>query len=69
MPDTMRTIAVQVKHIVKCIVGKAQEDSIAVRSLEKSLVGLKSPGHNQLLQVVHNHQKMTVQNANKKIGP
>ena len=51
MPDTMRTIAVQVKYIVKCIVGKAQEDSVAVRSLEKSLVGLKSPGHNQVLRL------------------
>ena len=37
MPDAMHTIAVQVKHIVKCIAGKAPEDSLAVRSLEKSL--------------------------------
>ena len=37
MPDAMHTIAVQVKHLVKCIAGKAPEDSMAVRIQEKSL--------------------------------
>ena len=37
VPDTMHTVAVQVKHLVKCIAGKAPEDSLAVRLQEKSL--------------------------------
>lgn len=37
MPDAMHTIAVQVKHLVKCIAGQAPEDSQAVRMQEKSL--------------------------------
>ena len=37
MPDAMHTVAVQVKHLVKCIAGKAPEDSMAVRIQEKSL--------------------------------
>lgn len=37
MPDAMHTIAVQIKHLVRCIAGKAPEDSLAVRTQEKSL--------------------------------
>ena len=37
MPDAMHTIAVQVKHLVKCIAGKAPEVSVGVRMQEKSL--------------------------------
>ena len=37
VPDAMHTIAVQMKHLVRCIAGKAPEDSIAVRLQEKAL--------------------------------
>ena len=37
MPDAMHTIAVQVKHLRRCLAGKAPEDSFAVRMQEKSL--------------------------------
>lgn len=37
MPDAMHTIAVQVKHLVRCLAGKAPQDSLAVRLHEKSL--------------------------------
>lgn len=37
VPDTMHTVVVQVKHLVKCIAGKAPEDSLTVRLQEKSL--------------------------------
>lgn len=37
VPDAMHTIAVQVKHLVRCIAGKAPEDSLSVRMQEKSL--------------------------------
>lgn len=37
MPDAMHSIAVQVKHFLKCIAGKAPEDGVAVRMEEKSL--------------------------------
>lgn len=42
VPDAMHTIAVQIKHLVKCIAGKAPEDSVAVRMQEKSLGRFKS---------------------------
>ena len=31
MPDAMHTVAVQVKHLHRCLAGKASEDSLAVR--------------------------------------
>ena len=37
VPHASHTIAVQMKHLVRCIAGKAPEDSIAVRLQEKSL--------------------------------
>lgn len=37
LPDTMHTVAVQVKHLIKCIAGKAPEDSHAVRMQEKEI--------------------------------
>ena len=37
MPDAMHTIAVQMKHLVKCLTGKTPEDGVAVRMQEKSL--------------------------------
>ena len=37
VPDAIQTIAVQMKHLVRCIAGKAPEDSIAVRLQEKAL--------------------------------
>lgn len=37
MPDAMHTIAVQIKHLARCIAGKALEDSLAVQTQEKSL--------------------------------
>jgi len=37
VPDTMHTVAVQVKHLINCIAMKAPEDSLAVRLQEKSL--------------------------------
>ena len=37
MPDAMHTIAVQVKHLCRCLAGKAPEDSFVVRMQEKSL--------------------------------
>ena len=37
MPDAMHTIAVPVKHLVKCIAGNVPEDSVGVRMQEKSL--------------------------------
>jgi len=37
MPDAMHTIAVQMKHLVKCLAGKTPEDGVAVRMQEKSL--------------------------------
>lgn len=37
MPDAMHTIAVQVKHLVECLAGKAPEDGVAVRMQEKSI--------------------------------
>lgn len=37
MPDAMHTIAVQVKHLHRCLAGKAPEDSLAVRKQEMSL--------------------------------
>ena len=37
MPVAMHTIAVQVKHLVRCLAGRAPEDSLAVRLHEKSL--------------------------------
>lgn len=42
VPDAMHTIAVQIKHLVKCIAEKAPEDSVAVRMQEKSLGRFKS---------------------------
>lgn len=37
MPDTMHTVAVQMKHLHRCLAGKAPEDSLAVRKEEMSL--------------------------------
>lgn len=37
MPDAMHTIAVQLKHLCRCLAGKAPEDSSAVRMQEKAL--------------------------------
>ena len=37
MPDAMHTIAVQMKHLVKCLAGKEPEDCVAVRMQEKEL--------------------------------
>ena len=37
VPDAMHMIALQMKHLVRCIAGKAPEDSIAVRLQEKAL--------------------------------
>lgn len=37
MPDAMHTIAVQVKHLCRCLAGKAPEDSFVVRMQGKSL--------------------------------
>lgn len=37
MPDAMHTIAVQVKHLVKCLAGKAPEDGVSVRKQEKAM--------------------------------
>ena len=36
-PDAMHTIAVQMKHLCRCLTGKAPEDSAAVRLQEKAL--------------------------------
>lgn len=37
MPDAMHTVAVQVKHLHRCLAGKALEDSLAVRKQEMEL--------------------------------
>lgn len=37
MPDAMHTVAVQVKHLHRCLAGKASEDSLAVRKQEMEL--------------------------------
>ena len=37
VPDAMYTIAVHMKHLVRCLAKKAPEDSLAVRLHEKSL--------------------------------
>ena len=37
VPDAMHTIAVQLKHLCRCLAGKAPEDSAAVRMQEKAL--------------------------------
>ena len=37
MPDAMHTVAVQVKHLHRCLAGKAPEDSLSVRKQEMSL--------------------------------
>ena len=37
MPDTMHTVTVQVKHLCRCLAGKAPEDSLAVRNQEMEL--------------------------------
>lgn len=37
VPDAMHTIAVQMKHLVRCMAGKESEDSLAVRKLEQEL--------------------------------
>ena len=59
VPDAMHTIAVQIKHLVKCIAGKAPEDSVAVRMQEKSLGRFKSSC--QVLHILYLHLKMTVE--------
>ena len=37
MPDMMHTVAVQVQHLVRCIAGKAPEESLSVRKQEQHL--------------------------------
>ena len=37
MPDAMHTVAVQVKHLIRCLAGKSPEDSLAVRKQEMEL--------------------------------
>lgn len=37
MPDAMHTVAVQVKHLHRCLAGKVPEDSLSVRKQEMSM--------------------------------
>lgn len=47
VPDAMHTIAVQMKHLVKCIGGKEPEDSISVRKAEQELDRFKDSWINE----------------------
>lgn len=44
MPDAMHTIAVQMKHLVRCIAWKELEDDVGVRMQEKGLCRFKELG-------------------------
>lgn len=63
VPDAMHTIAVQIKHLVKCIAGKAPEDSVALGCKKNPLAGLKV--HGQVLHILYLHLKMTVDEEEK----
>jgi len=68
MPDAMHTIAVQVKHLVKCLAGKASEDSLAVRMQEKSLGRFKESWPNMSGSSSSNSSKGKIPEKKKRKG-